>query len=95
MTEHLKVSLPLLFGITEDSQSCDFALWALVPTLMLKSNSVIQKCATGFCFSAHQEHGMLSKMSPHVEACANYNVRLPTEILIIKGEYYNVFKLQQ
>lgn len=36
---------------------------------------------------------MLSKMSSQTGACANYNVGLPTEIQIIKGEYCSVSKL--
>lgn len=40
-----------------------------------------------------QEHDLLSKMSSHTGARANYNVIFPTEVQIIKGEYYSVFKL--
>ena len=36
---------------------------------------------------------MLSKMSSQTGAHANYNVRLPTETQIIKGDYYSVSKL--
>lgn len=36
---------------------------------------------------------MLSKMSSRAGAHANYNVGPPTEVQIIRGEYYSVFKL--
>lgn len=36
---------------------------------------------------------MLSKMSSQTGASANYNVRLPTDTQIIKGDYYSVSKL--
>lgn len=40
-----------------------------------------------------QEHNMLRKMSSQTGAQVNYNVRLPTETQIIRGEYYSVSQL--
>lgn len=40
-----------------------------------------------------QEHDTPCRMSSQMGACANYNIRLPTENQIIKGDYYSVSKL--
>lgn len=51
--------------------------------------SVLSAPATAYT----QERDVLSEMSSHTGAHANYNVTFPTEVRIIKGEYYSVFKL--
>lgn len=88
-----QISLPLTLGIMQGSHGRGSSLRAFVPVLTLRFKGVISHSAPSFCYSTHPEGEMLSKMSSHPGAHANYNVRLPTDIHIVRGRYYSVSKL--